>query len=281
MGLALSLRVQRGGSAGLLWLECAAMAKAESYNDLIFELGDLARERLANKAAYPRAMDRVFKAEDVVLARREELAQLEQQLNDEDAAYQEFLAQQAEEREVRQATVKQWKKAVDAVSGRVKDLRKKVASLRATIRYDADNVKKAERRHHDLELTTTDQMKLNQSREVIKKMRLALMRKQRDLQDQEAECELVLTPQPGQPGAAGILAHKRLLEMEDEAEERKLQLDATLAELDQAIAAKEEEVRAAEDYHDQALFLLGEECYAQRVSEPMLAPLYPKIDNAK
>ena len=257
------------------------MAKAESYNDLIFQLGDLARERLANKSTYPRAMDRVFKAEDAVLARREELAQLEQQLNEEDAAYQEFVAAQDEEREARQATVKQWKKAVDAVSGRVKELRKKVASIRATIRYEADNIKKAERRYHDLELTTTDQAKLNQARELIKKMRLALMRKQRDMEELESQFQLALTPAPGQPGSAGILAHKRLLEMEDEAEERKFQLDAAVAELDAAIAAKEEEVRAAEDYLDQALFLLGEECYTQRVSDPMLAPLYPRIDKAK
>lgn len=257
------------------------MGKADSYNDLIFELGDLARERLANKPGYPRSMDRVFKAEDAVLARRDELAQLEQQMNDEDAAYHDFHAEQAVEREKQEKVVKQWKKAVDAIQGRVKDLRKKVASLRATLRYEGDNLKKAERRHHDLELTTTDPRKLDQSRDLLKRMRLALMRKQRDLEEMESEFNLVLTPRPGQPGAAGILAHKRLLEMEDEAEERKLQFEEAMADLEAAIAAKEEEVRAAEDYLDQAVFLLGEDCYTHRVPDPMLAPFYPKIDKVK
>src|SRR4051812_35272981 len=130
------------------------MAKAERYNDLIFELGDLAREQLAGKPTSPRSMGRVFKAEDAVLARREQLVDLEQQLNDEDAAYKDFLVAQDEERAGLERTVKQWKKAVDAVQGRVKELRKKVASLKSTVRYDAGNIQKAESRHHDLELTT-------------------------------------------------------------------------------------------------------------------------------
>ena len=52
------------------------MPKPEKYEELIFQLGDLARERLPNKPNCPRSMDRVYKAEDVVVARREELAQL-------------------------------------------------------------------------------------------------------------------------------------------------------------------------------------------------------------
>ena len=39
------------------------MAK-ESYNDLIFQLGDLARDRLAGKPNCPRSMDRVYRAEE-------------------------------------------------------------------------------------------------------------------------------------------------------------------------------------------------------------------------
>jgi len=256
------------------------MAKAESYNNLLFELGDLARERLANKPSCPRSMDRVFKAENAVLVRRDELAGLEQQLDDEDAAYQDFLAQQEEERGRQEKIVKQWKKAVDAIQGQVKELRKKLASARAKLRYDQGNLKKAEARHHDLELITTDPKKLDQSRELLKKMRLSLLRQQRDLEEMESGFNLLLTPRPGQPGAAGLLAHKRLLEMEDEAEERRLAVEETFAALDASIASKKVEVQAFEDYLDQALFLLGEECYTERIPDPMLAPFYPRIDKA-
>jgi hypothetical protein len=90
----------------------------------------------------------------------------------------------------------------------------------------------------------------------------------------------VLTPRPGQPGAQGILAHKRLLEMEDEAETRKADFEQLMEDLDRAIGTKEQEVTAAEDYLDQALFLLGEECYSQRLADPALAAMYPRLDKA-
>lgn len=258
------------------------MPKAERYDDLIFQLGDLARERLANRPNPPRSMDRVFRAEDALLQRREELEELEQQMNDEDAAYQDFLAQQEAERAEQMEIVKKWKKAVDAIEGRSKELRKSLSSKRAMLRYEQQNLKRAEQRHKELEMTSHhDQQKIALSRENLKKLRLALMRKQREIEEAEIELQSVLTPRPGQPGAQGILAHKRLLEMEDEAEARKAEHEQRMAELDEAIAAKEEEVRAAEEYLDQALFLLGEECYSQRIADPALAALYPRIDRAE
>lgn len=253
----------------------------EKYNELIFQLGDLARERLASKPGYPRSMERVFRAEEALLARRDELAALEQALNDEDSRYQQFLADQEAENATQQEIVRKYKKAVDAIQGRVKELRKKLGSSRADLRYERVNIKQTEARLHDLEMTSTDESKVDQARAFLKKSRLILMRKQRNLEDLGRELEMALTPKPGQPGAAGILAHKRILEMEDEAEERKQQFDEAVAEWDRQIAAKEQEIQAAEDYLDQALFLLGEECYALRVADPALAPFYPRIDRAR
>ena len=128
--------------------------------------------------------------------------------------------------------------------------------------------------------TTNDPSKLDLARQNLKKLRLAHLRGQRELEEFEVDLDKVLTPRPGQPGAEGILAHKRLLELEDETAARKQELDRLMAELDQAIAEKEQEVHAAEDYLDQALFLLGEECYATRVADPELAVLYPRLDRA-
>ncbi len=256
------------------------MAK-ESYNDLIFELGDLARERLAEKPNCPRSMDRVFKAEDVVLAQRDELKALEEQLNEEDASYKDFLEAQAAEKNEQKEIVKKWRAAVAGIEVRSRDLRKKVSSAKATLRYEKVNQKRAEERHKDLEFRESHEVaKVNMSRELIKKTRLQLMRKQRNIEDMEHEFETLLTPRPGQPGAQGILAHKRLLEMEDEAEMRKVDHDLRMQELDQQIAAKEEEVQAAEDYLDQAVFLLGEEVYGARINDPVLAPVYLRLDKA-
>ncbi|MCP3101627.1 hypothetical protein LZ198_22375 [Myxococcus sp. K15C18031901] len=256
------------------------MAK-ESYNDLIFQLGDLSRDRLPGKPNCPRSMDRVYRAEEAVVARRDELAGLEQEMNDEDAAYQEFLAEQEKEKGGHQAIVRKWKKAVDAIDGKVKDLRKTLATRRAELRYAQDALLKLEKKIADMELTRQDPAKVDVARTNLKKNRLAQMRLGREVEDLDERLATALTPEPGQPGAPGILAHKRLLEMEDEAEARLGEHDARMAEIDQAIGGLEEQVKAAEDYLDQALFLLGEDVYAQRIADAQLAPFYPRLDRAE
>jgi hypothetical protein len=256
------------------------MAK-DSYNDLIFELGDAARERLPERPNCPRSMDRVFKAEDAVLAARAGLEGLEGQLNEEDASYKDFLEAQAAERNEQKDIVKKWRAAVAGLEGRSRELRKKISTQKSTVRYEKISLKRMEERHKDLELREShDQRKVATSRDMLKRSRLHTMRKQREIEELEREFETLLTPRPGQPGAQGILAHKRMLEMEDEAETRKADHEQMMQDLDQAIAVKEEEVQAAEDYLDQAVFLLGEEVYGARINDPHLAPFYPRLDNA-
>jgi DNA repair exonuclease SbcCD ATPase subunit len=257
------------------------MAKAESYDDLIFQLGDLARDRLPGKPNCPRTMDRVYRAEEALVARRDELAGLEQEMNEEDLGYQEFQAQQAQDKAELNVTVRKYKKAVDAIEGKVKDMRKSLSSKKAELRYGNDGLKKLEAKIHDMEMTRRDPMEVATARENLKKNRLKLMRLARDIEALQDDLTNALTPLPGQPGAPGILAHKRLLEIQDEAEEREESFKQRMAELDQAIAQKEEEIQAAEDYLDQALFLLGEEVYKQRISDAQLAPFYPRLDRAQ
>jgi DNA repair exonuclease SbcCD ATPase subunit len=257
------------------------MPKAESYDDLIFQLGDLARDRLAGKPNCPRTMERVYRAEEALVARRDELAALEQEMNDEDAAWQDFLARYQTEREQHMAVVMKWKKAVDAVENQLKELRKRLASRKADLRYSKGALAKLEKKHADLELTTRDEHSLAVSRDNLKKVRLQQMRLTREVENLTYEVGQALTPHPGQPGAAGLIAHKQVLELDEQMEERKATFEQTMAEIDQAIADKETELQAAEDYLDQALFLLGEDVYAQRIHDSQLAPLYPRLDRAQ
>ncbi|HYO65557.1 MAG TPA: hypothetical protein VEU33_05700, partial [Archangium sp.] len=162
-----------------------------------------------------------------------------------------------------------------------KTLRKTLTNRRADLRCAQDAIKKLDKKHADLELVTTDESKLGLSRDNIKKNRIQMMRLARDVEDLEKQVELALTPRPGQPGAPGILAHKRMLDMEDAMNAQKEQVDQAMAELDRAIAEKDTEVKAAEDYLDQALFLLGEDVYAQRIQDAQLAPFYPRLDRAQ
>ncbi len=257
------------------------MPKQDAYNELIYQLGDLARDILVKKEKYPRSMERMFKAEDAVAQLREDLKALEAELNAEDAGYQEMVATHEQERQELQETQKRFQKAVDAILGRSRDLRKKIAAQKAAIKYDSTTMKKAEQRHADLELQTTDQYKLDESKSMMKRLRVQIMRRTRDMEESQIQLDTLLTPPEGTKGAPGILAYRRLMEMEDEAEQRKESIAERTAELDQAISDKEAELQAAEDFLDQATFLLGEDCYHQRLPEPALAALYPKIDKAR
>jgi hypothetical protein len=254
----------------------------ESYDDLIFQLGDLARARLAEKPNAPRSMDRVFTAEDGVLAKRDEIAALEAELNGEDAAFKDFLEQQEAERVEQKGVVRKWARAVEGIEVRSRDLRKRISTQKATLRYEKVSLNRAEEKHKDFELRQGHEVaKIRVSQENLKLTRLKLMRKTRDIEDLEHEFTTLLTPRPGQPGAQGILAHKRLLEMEDEAETREAEHKARMEELDKQIAAAEEELKAAEEYLDEAIFLLGEEVYADRISDTECSTLYPRLDKAK
>lgn len=255
---------------------------AESYNDLIFQLGDLAREHLAEAKNPPRAMEAVYAAEDTVLAIRDEIAALEEELNQEDGAWQDFLDAQEAELAEQKAITKKWRSAVIGVEGRSRDLKKKLSSMKAAFRYQRDSLKRAEQSHKEMELREGhDERKITLSKENLKKTRLHIMREQRNVEELEWEFNQVLTPRPGQQGAQGILAHKRILEMEDEKEEREHEHKKTMKQIDDAIAAKEAEVQAAEEELDGTLFDLGEECYADRIPHPKLNPLYPRLDKAK
>ncbi len=257
------------------------MAK-ESYDELVFQLGDLAREHLAEAKNPPRTMEHVFAQEDEVLALREAMEGIEEELNQEDAAWQDFQDAQDAEKVEQKAIVTKWRGAVLGVEGRSRDIKKRLSSMKAAFRYQRDSLKRAEVSHKEMELREGhDVKKINLSRENLKKSRLHIMREQRSIEELEWEFKQVLTPRSGQQGAQGILAHARILMMEDEFEEREHEHKARMKELDAAIAAKEEDVKAAEAELDGVLFELGEECYAERIPHPQLNPLYLRLDKAK
>lgn len=254
----------------------------ESYDELIFQLGDLAREHLAEAKNPLRAMEHVFNAEDAVLAVRQEIENLEAELNDEDAKWQDFLAGQEDETAKLKAIINKWRSAVIGVEGRSRDLKKKMSSMKAAFRYQRDSLKRAEVSHKEMELREGhDVRKINLSRENLKKSRLHIMREQRNIEELQWEFNQVLTPRSGQQGAPGILAHKRVLEMEDELEEHEHEHKEKMKELDDLIAGRETELKAAEEELDGSIFELGEECYSERVPHPQLNPMYPRLDKAK
>lgn len=219
--------------------------KAELYEELLFQLGDLARDRLAGRPGCPRSMQRVLLAEEALHARRQELEALEQELHTADEAWQDFLALNQEQQAEQHKVLKRFKGRLEPLVQRTKDLRRQQHSLR-----------------RELHAAPPQQ----QARLVA------------ELEAVEQELEQLLTPAPEDPNAPGVAAHRRLLELEQQAAARRQAHERLLAEFDQAFAAKEDEVEAADAFLEQALFLLGEEVYTQRVADPQLAVFYPRLD---
>jgi hypothetical protein len=257
------------------------MAKEDVRNDLLYEVGDQARDQLADQTPPIPAMERVFEAEERLLACREELETLETQLNETDALLHQFLADREAEKKPLREVVRRFRRAVDAIEGKVKDSRRKLAAARTESRANRDALKAAEARLVDLEMSSPEAGRVEQAKLVIKRMRVQGMRKDREIEELEQVVNQGLTPAPGQPGAEGINAHRRLLEMEDEERLRREETEEKLGRIDASIAGRERELQGAEEELNAALFRLGEACYAKRISHPKLSPLYAKLDKLK
>jgi predicted nucleic acid-binding Zn-ribbon protein len=119
--------------------------------------------------------------------------------------------------------------------------------------------------------------KAQASRTAIKQAKLDVMKRTRECDEMQVEYDSIMNPKAG-PGAEGIRARRRELDLELQLEERTDAYNDRITELNDLAAAKDEEVKAAEQYYEQALMLLGEEVYRARVSDPALAVFYPKLD---
>jgi Trp operon repressor len=256
----------------------------KSIDELLIQLGDLAREHLSEAmASQLKAMPAVWAVEEHIVALEEEMDALEQAINQEDDEYQDFLERHLAEKAENEEIAKKWKKAVQGVESRSRDLKKQIAGAKATLRYENNNLKAADAKHADLELREAhDERKVSLSKENLKKMRLQLMKKTRNIEEMDRLLKNILTPKPGQIGAQGILAYKRLLEMEDEQEELKQKVDEQIEELSKKIGVLEEEdLKDAYGELDDALYELGTECYEGHVEHPSFALIVAQLEKAK
>lgn len=255
------------------------MGRKEKYEELVFQLGDLARERLARRADAPRGLQRVLKAESALVAARERLEALEREMNDADAAHRDELSTRAQEKKRAVETMGRWKKAVEPVQNQVKDLRRRLSVRRAELRSGHAALRKEEEKQ--AALGRSGGAPAESSVQSLKRLRLAQMRLHRDVEDLESDIQRCFELQPGQGGGEGVRAFQKLLEIEDREQDGDADFETRMAEIDDDIAAAEETVRGAENFLDQSVFLLGEECFEQRISDPMLAALYPSLDKVR
>ncbi len=247
-----------------------------THEELILEVGDLARERLWNKPTCPKSIDRVYKAEEQLAERQAEMKALEDQIAEQDQALTEFKEACDSEFAELEVLVNKFKKSVDAAEGKVKGLRSKIASKEADLRYSKFAMKREEDRVKEWEETGEGE-KAAAGQANLKRMRLDLMRRQREINDMREEMDKIMNPESG-IGSEGIRARRRIMELEDQLTAREEEYNQAVTDLQDQISAKQEEANAAQEYYDKSLAILGEDVYQARIPDPALSAVYIKLD---
>ena len=249
----------------------------DEFNDLMFKLGDLAYERLNGKPNAPRSIDRANKAAEAVSTKEEELAQINGAMDEEETAYNEFtVACENEKVELTELT-QEFKKAVQLAEERHKAGREKIASKENDLKHAKGSLVKEEAKIKDME-NRGEKAKAAQMAANLKQLRMDIMRRNRELREMREENDKIMNPEGDDGPALAVRAKARMHDLDDQLEERQKAYNDGLAELDGLAAEKEQEIQAAREYYDQAIFLLGEECYSQRINDSALVPIYLKLD---
>ena len=252
---------------------------SEQYNELIFKLGDAAYERLWNKPTPPRAIARVIKAAETLESRQVELSELEASMDAEQAAYDEFRIACEEEAASCAEAIERFKKPVAVAEAKAKAIEGKMVSKRKDTIVARTGLAKFE-----LQLRTWEEdglvEKLKIGRDNMKKAKLDVMKKERECEDLQNEYDKIMNPDTG-AGAEGIRARRRQRDLEIQLEERTEAYNQRIEELNADAGTKDNEVAAAKEYYEKALYVLGEECYQSRVNDAALAAFYPKLDKLK
>jgi chromosome segregation ATPase len=247
-----------------------------TFEELVLELGDLARERLWNKPNCPRSIDRVYKAEEQLEKYQSEVQDIQAQIAEQEQALTEFKqACDAEFAEL-EVLVNKFKRSVDGAEGKVKGMRSKLASMEADLRYSKLSTKREEDRVKDWEETGEGE-KAAAGHTNLKRLRLDIMRRQREINDMREEIDKVMNPQSG-IGAEGIRARRRIMELEDQLTVREEEFNQAVTALQEQLNVKQEELNGAQDYYDKSIAILGEDVYQARIADPALSALYPKLD---
>ena len=248
----------------------------DTYEDLIFRLGDVAYERLWNKPNAPGVIERVIKAAEAYEARQVELREIEAAMDAEEVAYNEFRdACSAEDADCQQLVDKH-AKAVKVAESKAKSILSKLVTRRNDVAHSRRALEKYEAHVKEYE-AIGEVEKAKPARENLKRAKLDLMKRTRECEDMQTEYDKIMNPESG-PAAEAIRARRRQKDLEMQLDERTEAYNEQIGELNKEAGAKDDEVKATRSFYDKALFLLGEEVYRDRIADPALSAFYPKID---
>lgn len=250
----------------------------DTYADLIFKLGDVAYERLWNKPSAPAVIEKVIKAAEAYEARQVELKDIEQAMDAEEVAYNEFRDACAAEDEECQVLVEKHEKAVKLAEGKAKAIESKLVSRRKDVAASRIALAKFEAQVKELE-ELGEVERIRTAKLNLKQAKIDLMKRSRECDDMQTEYDKIMNPETG-PAAEAIRARRRQKDLEMQLEERTEAYNASITQLGDEATQKDEEIKSAKGYFDKLLYMLGEQVYQARIPDPALAAFYPKIDRA-
>ncbi|MGC4114169.1 MAG: hypothetical protein QM765_06000 [Myxococcales bacterium] len=248
----------------------------DTYEDLVYKLGDVAYERLWNKPNAPAVIEKVIKAAETFEARQVELKEVEQAMDGEEAAYNEFRDACAQEDEECQALVEKHEKAVKIAEGKAKSIEARLVTRRKDVAASRTALAKFEKQVKELE-ELGEAERVRTAKLNLKQAKLDLMKRSRECDDMQNEYDKIMNPETG-PAAEAIRARRRQKDLEMQLEERTEAYNVTITQLGDEAAQKDEEIKSAKGYFDKLLYMLGEQVYQQRIPDPALSAFYPKID---
>jgi chromosome segregation ATPase len=248
----------------------------ESFDDLIFKLGDIAYERLWNRPNAPRGMERALRAGEVLEQRQLALRDLEDMMDAEEQAYNEFRAACEAESAECEAMIQRFPKQVQLAEGKAKSLDAKVFSKRKDVAASKHALEKYDQQIQSLE-ELGEAEKAQAARATLKHAKLDLMKRTREVEELQAAYDKIMNPDFG-PASEAIRARRRQRDLEAQLEERTEAYNALITELNDQAAVKDGEVKMAREAYEEAVVRVGQEVYKLRIADPALAAFYPKID---
>ncbi|RMG20334.1 MAG: hypothetical protein D6729_03095 [Deltaproteobacteria bacterium] len=220
-----------------------------------------------------RHLPAALKAAEAMQNRRIELEMLEQAMEEEEA---EHLALCAEE----DAEIPELEERIASNPAGIANIERKIGALKKQLIAKQANMKyfvrqfEAQQEKVDKLTQIGEFEKANAEKEILKKVRIDLMRQESSLKDIEDQIEVYLAGE-GEAGDA-MRAKLRYEEIQRERAERERELEETLELLDQQADAKEAEIEEMKEAYEEAMAAVGEEVYAARL--PQFAEHYRVLD---
>ena len=222
---------------------------ADNYDDLIFTLGDIAYERYWKNPGDLTTMVEVIAAGEALEHCKIDLRDLEASMDKEEDAFREFQEAVDEETAQCQELVDKYIKPVKLAESKAKSIEQSLRTKRSDLGVARQNLSKMERQIKQLEADGYVD-KAHDKRQALKNLKMDLLKRNRECDDLQSKYDDIMNPKSG-PGAEGIRARRRQIDLEQQLDERTDEYNERIQELEDQAEETEGRIEDAQrDFED-------------------------------